>query len=73
MSHAFPHRPYAWIIFWTFFILTVFTGIALALGYLPPLAVFGDICLVAVTRLLLFAAHSTGTPLVQPHLKKGKR
>ncbi len=73
VSHAFPHRPYAWIIFWTFFFLTVFTGVALALGYLPPLAVFGDICLVAITRLFLFAAHSTGAPLVQPHVKKGKR
>ena len=67
LSHAFPHRPYVWVIFWTFFFLTVFTGVALALGYLPPLAVFGDICLVAITRLLLFAAHSTGTPLIQPH------
>lgn len=72
MSHAFPHRPYVWVIFWTFCFLTVFTCVALALGYLPPLAVFGDICLVAVTRLLIFTAHSTGSPLVQTHSKKGK-
>jgi len=48
----------------------VFTVLALALGYLPPLVVFGDICLVAITRLLLFAAESTGSPLIQPN-KKG--
>ena len=65
-GHAFPHRRYMWVIFWTIGILAVSTVLALAFGYLPPLAVFGDICLVATTRLFLFAIDSTGTPLLPP-------
>ena len=70
LTHAYTQRRYVWVIFWTLCFPTVFTVLALALGYLPPLVVFGDICLVAITRLLLFAAESTGSPLIQPN-KKG--
>lgn len=66
LSHAYEERRYAWVIFWTVFFLSVLTVLALSLGYLPPLAVFGDICLLAITRLLFFAAESTGTQFHQP-------
>jgi hypothetical protein len=66
LSHAYEERRYAWVIFWAVSFLSVLTVLALSLGYLPPLAVFGDICLLAITRLLFFVAESTGTQFHQP-------
>jgi hypothetical protein len=43
--------------------------LALAVGYLPPLAVFGDIVLVVVTRVLFFATETTEEPFLHPHSK----
>jgi uncharacterized membrane protein YphA (DoxX/SURF4 family) len=65
-SRAFQRRRYVWVLFWSVIVIVLSTVIALALGYLPPLAVFGDIFLVVVTRLLFFAAESTETPFLHP-------
>jgi hypothetical protein len=65
-SRAFQRRRYVWVLFWSLIFIVLSTVLALALGYLPPLAVFGDIFLVVVTRLLFFAAESTETPFLHP-------
>jgi hypothetical protein len=70
LSRAYAHRRYAWVTFWVLSFFLGITAVALALGYLPPLAVFGDISFVAITRLFFFAAESTGTPFLNPK-KKG--
>jgi hypothetical protein len=70
LAHAFTERRYLWVVFWMVCFPCVLTVLALSLGYLPPLAVFGDIFFVAITRLFFFAAESTGTPFLNPK-KKG--
>jgi hypothetical protein len=69
LSRAYEHRRYAWVTFWMLSFFVGITAVALALGYLPPLAVFGDISFVAITRLFFFAAESTGTPFLNPKRK----
>jgi len=70
LAHAFPRRRYKWVIFWTCSFILGFTVLSLLLGYLPPLALFGDIFLVVVTRLLFFLAESVEAPLTH-HESKG--
>ena len=64
LSRAFPRRRYAWVVFWAITTVLLASVLCLALGYLPPLVVFGDIWFVAITRLLFFAAESTETPFL---------
>jgi hypothetical protein len=69
LRHAYVHRRYFWTAFWALTFI-VFTSVAaLLLRYLPPLIMFGDILLVAVTRLLIFAAESVEHPLTHTHRK----
>jgi hypothetical protein len=67
LAAAFRRRRYVWVIGWTFAFFLLLTIACIAVGYLPPLIVFGDIALVAITRLLFFAAETFETPLVQSH------
>ena len=67
LGHAYKRRRYFWTTFWTVAFIVVTTIAALFLHYLPPLILFGDIALVAMTRLLVFAAESTEHPLLHPH------
>jgi hypothetical protein len=67
LSRAYPRRRYAWVIFWAIATVLLASLLCLALGYLPPLVVFGDIWFVAITRLLFFVAESTETPFLHHH------
>jgi hypothetical protein len=67
IASAFQRRRYAWVIFWALAFLAVPTVLCLFVGYLPPMPVFGDILLVAITRLLFFAAETFEHPLVHSH------
>jgi hypothetical protein len=71
VSRAFPRRRYAWVVFWAIATVILTSLVCLALGYLPPLIVFGDIWLVAITRLLLFAAETTETKFHHSSPKEG--
>jgi hypothetical protein len=71
LCHAYTRRRYAWVIFWTLIFISTASLGALALRYLPPLAVLGDITFVAITRLLFFAAESTEAPFLHAR-KKGE-
>jgi hypothetical protein len=71
ISRAFPRRRYIWVIFWAVATIILASLACLAFGYLPPLVVFGDIWLVAITRLLFFAAESTETPFLHPIHQEG--
>ena len=70
LAHAFTRRRYRWVVFWTIAFILGCSLFSLVLGYLPPLDLFGDICLVVVTRLLFFVAESAETPLLH-HETKG--
>jgi hypothetical protein len=70
LTHAFTRRRYVWVIFWTLAFILVLTAVCILLHYLPPLALFGDICLVVITRLLFFLAESVESPLIH-HQTKG--
>jgi hypothetical protein len=63
---AFRRKRYLWVIFWTLAFLCLTSLICLGSGYLPPLAVFGDICIIVVARLLFFAAGSKNAEILQP-------
>ena len=63
---AFQRKRYLWVAFWAISFICLTTLFCLGLGYLPPLAVFGDIVLVAVARLLFFASGSSDAPTLQP-------
>ena len=67
VRYAYPHRRYLWVVFWAIAIIAVSAVLALALRYLPPLLVYGDILLVAVTRLLFFLAESAEDPFLHAH------
>lgn len=67
LAWAYHHRNYAWIFLGAALFLVGTSVIALAIGFLPPMLVFGEILLVAVTRLLLFTAGTIEVPLVQHH------
>ena len=67
VGHAYHHRRYLWVIFWAICVIAVSTVLTLALRYLPPLLVYGDILLVAVTRLLFFLAESAEDPFLHAH------
>jgi hypothetical protein len=67
IRYAYPHRRYLWVIFWTIAVIGISAFLALALRYLPPLLVYGDILLVAVTRLLFFLAESAEDPFLHAH------
>jgi hypothetical protein len=67
VRHAYPHRRYLWVVFWAIATICVSAFVTLALRYLPPLLVYGDILLVAVTRLLVFLAESAEDPFLQAH------
>ena len=60
---AFRRKRYLWVILWTFAFLCLTTLICLGSGYLPPLAVFGDIVVIVIARLLFFAAGSSEAPI----------
>ncbi len=64
LSHAFHRQRYLWVLFWTLGSFLLITLACLAFSYLPPLAAFGDIVLLVITRLLFFAAESSEKPLV---------
>ena len=55
---AYRRKRYLWVVFWTLAFLCLTSLICLGIGYLPPLAVFGDIVVIAIARLLFFAAGS---------------
>jgi CHASE2 domain-containing sensor protein len=67
IGHAYPQRRYLWVIFWTVAVIVVSAFVSLALRYLPPLLVYGDILLVAVTRLLFFMVESAEHPFLHAH------
>ena len=67
IRHAYPQRRYLWVIFWTVAVIVVSALVSLTLRYLPPLLVYGDILLVAVTRLLFFMAESAEHPFLHAH------
>jgi CHASE2 domain-containing sensor protein len=69
LARAFRRQRYEWVAFWTVFFIVASSVLALAVGYLPPLAVFGDIVLVVVTRVLFFATETTEEPFLHPHSK----
>ena len=69
-THAFTRRRYVWVIFWTIAFILGLTVLCILLRYLPPLALFGDICFIVITRLLFFLAESAEAPLVH-HPTKG--
>ena len=73
LCHAFKRRRYFWTSFWAVQFIVVTTVVCLFLHYLPPLIMFGDIALVAITRLTIFAAESTEHPLLHPHHGKVNR
>lgn len=64
LCHAYKKRRYFWMIFWTITIIVVSTVVCLGLRYLPPLIVYGDMALVAISKLLIFTAESTEHPLL---------
>jgi len=64
LGHAYQRRRYFWLAFWTVAFIVITSILSLAFRYLPPLIVFGDISLLAITRLLIFAAESTEHPLL---------
>lgn len=68
-SKAFQRRRYVWVGFWTVATIVITSAVALVFGFLPPLILFGDIVLVAVTRLLFFAAESTEVPFLHQSTK----
>jgi hypothetical protein len=63
---AFRRKRYLWVSFWAISFICLTSLLCLGLGYLPPLAVFGDIVFVVVARLLFFAAGSSEAPILQP-------
>jgi hypothetical protein len=70
LTAAFTRRRYVWVIFWTIAFILGLTILCILLRYLPPLALFGDICLIVITRLLFFLAESAEAPLLH-HPTKG--
>jgi CHASE2 domain-containing sensor protein len=64
LRHAYQRRRYFWVSFWTVAFILGTGVLSLAFHFLPPLVVFGDILLVAISRLLIFAAESTEHPLI---------
>jgi class 3 adenylate cyclase len=60
---AFQRKRYLWVSFWAISFICLTSLFCLGLGYLPPLAVFGDIVVVVVARLLFFAAGSSEAPI----------
>jgi CHASE2 domain-containing sensor protein len=69
LARAFRRQRYEWVAFWTVLFIAMSSVLALAAGYLPPLAVFGDIVLVVVTRVLFFATETTEEPFLHQHTK----
>jgi CHASE2 domain-containing sensor protein len=67
IRHAYPTRRYFWVIVCTGATILGSAVLCLALRYLPPLLVYGDILLVAVTRLLFFIAESAEHPFLHAH------
>jgi len=67
VHYAYSQRRYFWIVFSASSVIVVSAFAILALGYLPPLLVYGDILLVAVTHLLIYLAESTEHPFVHAH------
>ncbi len=67
IGHAYPRRRYFWVVFCTVALLAASTVLSLALRYLPPLLVFGDILLVATTRFLFFLAESAEHPFLHAY------
>jgi len=64
---AFRRKRYVWVVSWTIAFLCLTSLICLGFGYLPPLAVCGDIVVIAIARLLFFAAGSAEAPIHQPN------
>jgi class 3 adenylate cyclase len=62
---AYRRKRYLWVVFWTLAFLCLTSLICLGAGYLPPLAVFGDIGIIVLARLLFFAAGSSEAPIPQ--------
>jgi CHASE2 domain-containing sensor protein len=67
IRHAYPARRYFWVIVCTGATILGSAVLSLTLRYLPPLLVYGDILLVAVTRLLFFIAESAEHPFLHAH------
>jgi CHASE2 domain-containing sensor protein len=63
-SHAFPRRRFIWVTASAVALIVFTSATCLVLGYLPPLAAFGDIFLLACTRLLIFTVEFTEVPLL---------
>jgi class 3 adenylate cyclase len=59
---AYRRKRYLWVVFWTPAFLFLASLICLGAGYLPPIAVFGDIVVLVIARLLFFAAGSSEAP-----------
>jgi CHASE2 domain-containing sensor protein len=64
---AYSQPRYFWVVFSASSVIAVSAVVMLALHYLPPLLVYGDILLVAVTHLLIYLAESTEHPFVHAH------
>ncbi len=67
LRYAYSQRRFLWVIFWTVTVIVLSALLTLSLRYLPPLLVYGDILLVAVTRLLFFIAESAEHPFLHAH------
>jgi uncharacterized membrane protein YphA (DoxX/SURF4 family) len=63
-AHAFRQRRFVWVAASAVIWIVLTAAVCLALGCLPPLAAFGDIFLLASTRLLIFTVESTEVPLL---------
>jgi len=66
LRSAYRRKRYLWVICWTLAFLCLTSLICLGAGYLPPLAVFGDIGIIVVARLLFLAAGSRNTEILKP-------
>lgn len=67
LRYAYPRQRYVWVVFWAVVLIAGTSVLALALRFLPPLLIFGDILFIAITRLLHFSAESVEHPLVHAH------
>jgi hypothetical protein len=67
LRYAYSERRYLWVTFWTIAITVVSAALLLALRYLPPLLVYGDIFFVTITRLVYFSVESAEHPFLHAH------
>jgi CHASE2 domain-containing sensor protein len=73
LRYAYRTRRYVWVLIWAGATILGSAVFCLALRYLPPLLVYGDILLITVSRLLFFVAESAEHPFLHAHTHKAHR